>query len=309
MAKKEKLEQPIFKIEFLGPKYWPIWLFAFILCCIAQLPASFVLRIGTGLGLLSYRFAKKRTRIARKNIQMCFPELSPAEQEALAKESILNTTRGMMEAIMAAAGQKHKFANTHTMIGLEHVRTAAEKGKGVILLGEHFTTLDMAGCLLGYHLPFGVLYRKDPNPLLAFLITKGRMRHAAVGIVRNDTRQLLRELKKGRIIWYAPDQDYGAKHSVFVPFFGVPAAQITATARLAKLTGAAVIPFAHYRDNKGHYTVECKAPLENFPTGDDIKDATTVSHTIETAIRKKPEQYMWVHRRFKTLPEGGKRKY
>jgi KDO2-lipid IV(A) lauroyltransferase len=149
-----------------------------------------------------------------------------------------------------------------------------------------------------------MLYRKDPNPLLAYKLISARESFAGNAIVRTDTRQLIKNLRHGNVVWYAPDQDFGAKHSVFAPFFGVRAATVVGTARIAELGKAVVIPFAHYRDENNHYHLVIEPPLDGYPTGDDVSDATRINHSIETAIAKQPDQYLWVHRRFKTRPEG-----
>ena len=201
-------------------------------------------------------------------------------------------------------GNVKKLANRCVLKGYEHVDAFMKQGQGVLLLGCHLTTLDLAGRLLTSHMDFDVLYRKDPNPLLAYKIAKARGMFANSAIPRNDTRQMIKNLRKGHVVWYAPDQDYGPKYSVFAPFFGVNAATISGTARIAEMGKVPVIPFWHYRKADGSYELVFDAPLENFPTGDDVADATRVNELIEQAIRVHPDQYLWVHRRFKTRPPG-----
>lgn len=171
-------------------------------------------------------------------------------------------------------------------------------------MGCHMTTLDMGGRLLALHADTDYLYRQDPNPLLAYMLVKARENYYGDAIISVETRKLVRNLQTGHIVWYAPDQDYGIKHSIFAPFFGIPAATVPGTGRFAKLGGAQVMGFAHYREPNGHYRVEISAPLDNFPSGNDVTDATRINQLIEEMIRRQPDQYLWVHRRFKTRPEG-----
>ena len=194
--------------------------------------------------------------------------------------------------------------------GLEQLNDAQRTGKGVLLLGMHMSTLDFCGALLGQLAPFDVMYRRNKNKLLELIMTKGREQHFDSAIERREIRQVIRRLREGAVVWYGPDQDYGRKHSVFAPFFGLEAASITATARIVKMTGAEVVVFSHYRDlESGRYRICLSRPFTGFPHEDDIENCRVVNEVIETAIREAPEQYWWVHRRFKTMPEGTPRPY
>ena len=158
---------------------------------------------------------------------------------------------------------------------------------------------------MGSAIDIDVMYRANENPLLETLMTRGRMKNYPSAVERNDIRGVLQSLKKGHIIWYGADQDYGRAHSVFVPFFGVQAATITATSRFAKISGAAVVPVRYYRRaDDNHYDLFLSEPLTDFPTDDVYADALRVNQFVEDAIKPHPEQYWWVHRRFKTRPDG-----
>ena len=189
--------------------------------------------------------------------------------------------------------------------GLQHLQDALQGGKGVILLSAHFTTLEIGGRLLALHAPFHVMYRKHKNPVIEQVMRKARIRNFEKAIPRKDLRTLLQSLKQNLPVWYAPDQDYGAKHSIFAPFFGIPAASITATSRIARMSGAAIVPFFQTRlpDNKG-YRLTLYPALQDFPGEDIEQDTRRINQLIETAIREQPAQYLWVHRRFKTRPPG-----
>ena len=222
---------------------------------------------------------------------------------------MLSSGMSMVESAMALWGPANKFRGHHTIVGLEHLARAQQEGRGVLLMGSHQITLDVTARVMGYHFGYDLLYRKDANPLLAFMLTRARLTFLDNAIVRSDTRQLIKNLKQKHVVWYAPDQDYGAKHSIFAPFFGVPAASVLGTMRITKMSNAMVIPLSHYRDEHNCYHIILGEPLENFPSGDDLVDATRVNRIIEMAIRKQPDQYLWVHRRFKTRPSGEPRVY
>jgi KDO2-lipid IV(A) lauroyltransferase len=189
--------------------------------------------------------------------------------------------------------------------GLENLEKSVNEGHGVLLLCAHFSTLELGGTLLSLFHSLDVTYRKHTNPVFQYVMTKARNRHFSSVIEREDVRGAVNSLKKGRTLWFAPDQDYGAKHSIFVPFFGVKAATLTATSRFAKMGGAKVLFFSHYRkdDNSG-YQLTISPALSNFPSTDLRKDAIRINKLIEDAVMKHPDQYIWLHKRFKTQPIG-----
>lgn len=295
---------PVFRWGFLGPRFWPTWLLIAFLFTIAQLPLKLNLAIGKGLGWLLYHLAKERRQIAATNIKLCFPELDEQVQAELVRGVIRSASISFFESAVSLWGSGWRLHRHFSITGLEHLQAAQDKDQGVLLVGCHMTTMDIAGRMLAFHAKFDILYRQDPNPLLAYMLVKARERFNGECIINVETRKLVNHLRAGRIVWYAPDQDYGIKHSIFAPFFGIPAATVPGTGRFARLGKAAVIPFMHYRNASGQYQIELGAPLENFPTGDDLADCTRINQVIEQIIRKQPDQYLWVHRRFKTRPEG-----
>jgi len=305
----DKHAPPVFKNQFYFPRYWPTWLFLFLFRAVALLPIRVNFWIGRFLGLLFFHLAPSRRHIAKINIQICFPELTKKEQDSIVSGVLRSCGIGFMETAMALWGQKDKFKDCHEFIGGEHLEAAAQGGKGVLLVGSHLTTMDVAGRILTQYFPIDTLYLKDKNPLMAFALTKARNKFITNSIVRKDTRQLIRNLRKGHVVWYAADQDYGIKHAVFAPFFGMSAASLTATARIASMGNALVLPFSHYRNESGFYKVEIGPPLDNYPVGDDLIDATSINKMVEVMIRRAPDQYLWVHRRFKSRPEGEKKLY
>lgn len=291
-------------LRFSHPRYWLIWTGYGLLQIIVRLPHRIRLGIGARLGALGYRLAHRRRRIVESNIAVCFPEKSAAQHEALVRETFRSGGISIIETAMAwlLGGAVEDRA---TLIGVEHLRAALAKGRGVILLGTHMNTLDLAGTVLASQVTLDVMYRANANPLLEHIMTTGRARLYPSPIERSDIRQVIRNVKSGHVVWYGPDQDYGARNAVFVPFFGVPAATTTALSRIAKITGAPVVPFSHFRlDDGERYEVVLFEALDNFPSGSEEEDARVINAFVESCVVRHPEQYWWFHRRFKTRPEG-----
>ena len=261
------------------------------------------------LGKLAYSVAGDRRHIAETNIHLCFPQLSAADQKQLVKQIFRNNGRGIIETAFAWTGRIDRVKSRISFSGLDALQRAASEGKGVLLLGMHFSTLDLCGAALGQQVPFDVMYRRNKNQLMEATMRAGRVRNFPNAIERSDVRSVIKALKSGHVVWYGPDQDYGRKHSVFAPFFGIETASITATARIAKITGAPVVIFQHRRTDDNRYVIELSEPLKHYPTGDEREDAARINQLVEDAILKAPDQYWWVHRRFKTRPPGESRPY
>ena len=271
----------------------------------ARLPWRTQMRIGRRLGRALMPLAGRRRHIAEVNLRLCFPELNEAERQRLLRRHFESLGMGLMETAFTWFGRDDRFEGLARIEGLEHLDLALEQGRGVILLSAHFTTLEIAGRLLARERRFHVLYREHKNSLFEAVMRASRERLFEKAIPRDDMRGFIRSLKAGRAVWYAPDQNYGREHSVFVDFFGVPAATITATHRLARISGAPVVPFFPERlpDDTG-YRLRLLPALDDFPTDDAIADTRRINALIEDAVRRCPEQYLWVHRRFKTRPPG-----
>ncbi|MGY8868954.1 MAG: LpxL/LpxP family Kdo(2)-lipid IV(A) lauroyl/palmitoleoyl acyltransferase [Pseudomonadales bacterium] len=291
--------------HFFSPKYWLTWIGLSILYVISYLPYTTQITLGKSTGTLMHRLFKKRRHITEVNIQMCFPEKTPAEQQLLVRNIFQNNAIGMFETSMSWWRDDKFLCMPVTLKGKKHLDDALSQNKGVILLGAHFSTLDMGGRLLARFYNVGAMYRKHNNPLMDLVIKQGREKHLDQTIEKKNLRGVLKALRNNQVVWYAPDQDFGPKHSVYAPFFNVPAATITATSRFAKLNDSPILMFTHHRchDDSG-YELELFPVIENFPSGDDVQDATRINQELEKGILKDPSQYMWVHRRFKTHPEG-----
>lgn len=295
---------PVFERRFLSPLFWPTWILLGFLWLIAQLPVRANQAVGYAMGWLLYYLAPRRRKIAEVNIGLCFPELDAKAQARMVRGVIYACGLSFAETALGLWGPQGRMRGRYQITGLEHIEQAQAEGKGVLLMGSHLTTIDISGLIMSYHIKADVLYRSAPNPLMSYAIAKARGRVNDEAIHRNDTRKLIRNLRKGHIVWYAPDQDYISAQNVFAPFFGVQASTIVATSRIARLSGAAVIPFFCYREPKGLFRLVVYPPLDNFPTDDDVADATRINKILEDAIREAPDQYLWVHRRFKTRPPG-----
>ena len=194
--------------------------------------------------------------------------------------------------------------------GAEILHDARKEGRGVILVGQHLMALDCVSPWLAEVTDTDVIYRYNKNPVIEALMVRGRGRFFPGVIEREDTRAIVHSLKQGHVLWYAADQDYGRKHSVFADFFGVPAATITATARLARLNGSPIVIMSQYRNRAAHtWTIRFERGPANYPSGDANTDARAVNECLERAIARAPEQYLWMHRRFKTRPPGAAKLY
>lgn len=297
--------QPTPLRQFLAPRYWPTWLAVAALWLLTRLPFCLQVRMGKGIGWLAYHLARPRLRVTRLNIAWCFPELSPAEQERLVRASFIANGVGLMEVAMSWFLPMERLRDRVTVHGLEHLQAAKAQGRGVLLLCAHFSTLEIGGSLLSLFETLDVTYRRHGNPLFNAVMTNGRKRLFSAVIERENVRDALRSLHQGHVLWYAPDQDYGPRRAVFVPFFGVPAATLTATSRFAASNGSPTLFLSHYRvTNDTRYELHISPPIAGFPSGDDAQDASTINRIIETAVRRHPEQYLWMHKRFKSQPDG-----
>ena len=301
-----------FQKQFLHPRFWLLWLGLGLLWLLVQLPYPLLLKLGRWLGALMYRFAGSRRHIARRNLELCVPAMSQSERDYLLKQNFASTGIAFFEMAMSWWWPCQRLERLVQVEGLEHLQKAQQARKGVILMAIHFTTLEIGAGLLGQQHTIDGMYRAHKNPVFDYVQRKGRERHNAdaIAIEREDVRTMLRHLRQGRAIWYAPDQDYGRKQSLFVPLFGVPAATVTATSTFARLGRAVVIPMRQSRLPRGKgYLLQIEPAWQEFPGENDEQDCLRINQWVERAIMAHPEQYLWSHRRFKTRPEGEAKVY
>ena len=295
-----------FEAQLLHPRHWLLWLAFGLWRLITALPYPVLLQLGKAIGLLVHSFPSHRKTIALRNIQLCFPDLSDQEHRDMVRANMINVGTALMEVGMAWWWSKKRFSKLLQFEGLEHLE--AQKGRGVMLLGIHYTTLEVGAAAISTVFEMDGMYRRHGNPVYDFLQARGRLSKGIgenIVFERRDVRGTMKALKSGRSLWYGPDQDYGLGQGLFAPFFGIQAATVYATARFAEKTGAAVVPFSHIRlPGSQGYKISVYPALEDFPTGDDLADATRINSIVEEFILLQPDQYLWVHRRFKNRPEG-----
>ncbi|OSN11709.1 lipid A biosynthesis lauroyl acyltransferase [Lonsdalea iberica] len=297
---------PSFNRSLLHPRYWLTWLGIGILYLVVLLPYPVIYRLGTLLGRLSMPILKHRVQIARRNLELCFPDMSAEKREALVRSNFESVGMGVMETGMAWFWPDWRIARWFKVTGLENMQPLREQKQGILLIGIHFLTLELGARIFGMQNEGIGVYRPNDNKLIDWLQTWGRMRSNKSMLDRKDLKGMIRALKQGEILWYAPDHDYGPRSSVFVPLFAVDKAATTAGSyMLARSAKPVVVPFVPRRlpNGKGYELIiqpaEPDIPLEN-----EIATATWMNHLIEQNIMLACDQYMWLHRRFKTRPEG-----
>lgn len=291
--------------SYLAPKHWPLWFAIGLLRLATYLPVSAIQKVGSALGMLLYRIVPSRRRAARINLKQAFSKLSDAEIDTLNKTAFKSLGISVLEMGIAWFKKSAPLKQQCEIEGLEHLKQASAKNKGVILLTGHFTTLEIGARLMGFYADqYNGVFKKAHDPLFNAIMVRYRSTYG-IGLTENkNVRAIIRGLKKGNAFWFAPDQDFSNQDIVFAPFLGGIASTLTATAKLAKITGATVVPFYPVRlpHGKGYKLVVLPA-LENFP-GDDIEaDSARVNKTIEDMVYACPEQYLWSHKRFKTQPD------
>ncbi len=306
----QQSDSPFRPARFLAPRHWPTWAALGLFRLLVLLPYPWQLRMGAALGDLSRYLLPRRRRIVTTNIAMAFPHLSSEQQRQLVKSALRNSGVAVFETLLSWWASEEWLKSRYRIEGMEHLQEAWKEGKGVILLGGHFTSMILCGRMLATELPFQILVKRAKNPLFEAIMRHYREKYYEGIIDSHDLRAMLRALKENRVCWYAPDQDFGRRHAIFAPFMGVPTATLTITARLARLSGAPVLPIGYRRlpEGKG-YRITISPPLQDFPSGDALRDATRINQLIENQVREIPDQYLWAHRRFKTRPPGEPRFY
>jgi KDO2-lipid IV(A) lauroyltransferase len=288
---------------FWTPRYWPAWLGLGLLRLSCLLPYGIQLGIGKAIGRIAHRLAGKRRAIARRNIELCFPKLSAAERDRLTLLHFEALGASLIELALGRWASDKKLLAMTTIEGTEHIHAALERGSGVILLSAHFTALEISGRVLALNCPpFDAVFRKNRNAFMTEILRTSREKSARNTIEKNDIRSMVKSLREGAPVWYAPDQSYDRKQSALLPFFGVPAMTNTATGTLARLGKAVAVPFFPRRLEEGGYVLSLLPPIEGVPSEDPVEDTRKYVEVLERQIRLCPEQYYWVHRKFKNRP-------
>lgn len=294
--------------SYCHPRNWPAWICYCVLKLLSLFPLRFQYVLGCGLGRLLKISIPSRRTVVRRNLEYCFPELSQTEREAIFHRHYDDVGISLFETAFAwnASDPRFKRCITYKIKGLEHFKAAQQTGKGILLLSGHFLPMEIAGRIFHDLSDFKVVARVHQNSAFEQIISQGRLRYVNGIIDRNNIKAMIRHLKEGGVLWYAPDQDFGYKRSVFANFLGAKAATLKATSRLAALTDAIVVPccFARQPNTIGQLYGEIFPPLTPFPSGDEVNDAQRYNEVLGSFVQQFPSQYLWLHKRFKTRPKG-----
>ncbi len=284
------------------PRYWPTWLALGILRVFEPLPFALLVWLGRRVGAVIVRLPLGFVRIARRNLELCLPEMSLTERESILREHFRSLGIGIFETAISWWSSDERIRKLTRLEGEEHLNAALARGRGAILLSAHFTTLEIGARALCARVAASIMYRPTSNVVLERLLMRNRGLRAKRAIPRDDIRTLIAALKNNEPVWYAPDQSYRKKGAEMVQFFQLPAATNTATSRLARMTGAAVLPYFPERlPGSQGYRMVIHPMLDNFPTDNPAADARRFNELIEAQVRRVPAQYLWIHRRFKGL--------
>ena len=269
----------------------------------AALPHGLRLALGSVAGRIAYRVLGRRRAIARRNLQLCFPEWTAARRRDVLRAAFDSLGQGLVELAMGAWCSDAEVAERVEVEGARHLEEALSRGRGAIALSGHFVALEFTARALSYP-PAGLVavYRPGGNAAFDWLVGRARLRVCAKTVSKYDVRGMVRALRDGAVLWFAGDQMTDAKSAVLAPFFGEPAMTGTSLGRLARISGAPVVPWFTRRLPDGRYRVELLPALEAFPGASPEQDAVRINKLVEDHARKAPEQYYWIHRRFKRRP-------
>jgi KDO2-lipid IV(A) lauroyltransferase len=278
------------------------WLGVFVLWVVHFLPMRWIAALGAGLGSLIYLFG--RGRVTRINLALCFPEMPEYQRNAIARRHFRMLGRNALELSLMVWGTEKHLLELIEVEDMHHLE--AEIGKPVIVFAPHFIGLNMGGIRVAHAIPHSAsIYSRQKNPVLDRMFWKARTRFGDPVLVsrQEGLRAAIRVIRQGKAFYFLPDMDFGIRDAIFSPFFGVPTATITALPRLAKMTGAAVVPIVTRQAGHG-YVARFYPKWENYPTGDIEADVRRMNAFIEERVREMPDQYFWAHKRFKTRPPG-----
>ena len=300
------MSQSKFQRAFLHPRYWFTWFGLGVLWLLVQLPYPVLRLLGSKLGSASRVFLKRRESIARKNIELCFPQYNAEEREKLIAENFKSIGMALLETGMAWFWPDERVRKWFDVEGLDNLKRAQMQKRGVMVVGVHFMSLELGGRVMGLCQPMMATYRPHNSALMEWVQTRGRMRSNKSMIDRRNLKGLVSELKKGEAVWFAPDQDYGSKGSTFAPFFSVEnAATTNGTYVLSRLSGASMLTVTMVRKaDRSGYSLHIGKAMTDYPAKDEHEAASYINKVIEREILRAPEQYLWIHRRFKTRPPG-----
>ncbi|WP_410016115.1 kdo(2)-lipid IV(A) palmitoleoyltransferase [Sodalis sp. C49] len=295
-----------FSLSLLHPRYWLTWFGLGVLFLLVQLPYPVLHTLGGWLGRLSMPFLKRRAAITRRNLELCFPNMDKQKLERTIINNFTSAGMGLMETGMAWFWSDARVKRWFDVFGLHNLQRANEHNQGVMVIGIHFMSLELGGRAMGLCQPMMAMYRPHNNKAMELVQTWGRMRSNKAMLDRKDLRGMVHSLKQGETVWFAPDQDYGPRGSIFAPFFAVDQAATTrGTYTLARLAQPKLVPVVLIRKKNGKgYRLLIQPQLENYPLDDEMAATCYMNKIVEQEIMRAPDQYLWMHRRFKTRPLG-----
>jgi KDO2-lipid IV(A) lauroyltransferase len=289
-------------LTFLAPRYWGVWILIGWLRLASALPWRWSLKLHLWLGRLIGKRSRSAARTVNKNLKLCFPELAEMQRAKLASDYFANMGGFVAELALAWFGSRQRLESLFEVEGSKHLDNALAKGKGVILCAGHFTTIELCTVAIKDYVPkYALMYNKRRNRLLSEYQRRYRERYADESFSKRNIRAMVRSLRNNSVVWFAGDEAHTGKSSALLPFFGEPALTNTSLSRLARISGAAVVPLSYWRkpDASG-YSIRFDAPLENFPGDDVIADTKRITSILEESIRRCPSQYFWKQKRFRS---------
>lgn len=297
-------------LKFYHPRFWLTWFGVGILRLIILFPWSWQMSLGKGLGVFIFKILPSRRKISCINLEIAFPHLSKEELNTLNRKHFINLGYGFIEAAIGWWGSDKLINKLKNVEGFAFVEDTL-KEHNIIMLGTHFSSLEVGGRMMALDMPLHVTYRPHQNALIEHLVAVQRDKKYGKAIPKRNVREMIKSVKSGDATWYATDQNYRGKGSILVPFFGVDAPTNPGTSRLAKMTGAKIVPCITVRlldenDKPIGYLIKAYAPLENFPSDDLYEDTKRLNKIIEDVIQDYPEQYLWTHKRYKHYAEEKK---
>ena len=310
-SEKSAAGQASFEWSFFHPRYWLLWLFLILLRVLVFLPLPVLHIMGRAIGRVFYRVNEKRRRIARINIDLCFPELSGEEKDSLVLRHFEAYGANIFDLAICWWAPSPRLDRLTTVHGLERYLALVEQGRSVVLVTGHILTVDLCGHYISRYQAGVSMMKPLKNRLLNWMMYRGRMRNGNLMVTREQgMRPMVRYLRQGYTGYFMPDEDFGSPASVFAPFFGIQSWTVTSLSMMARLGNADVLPiFMHSLPGGRGYELFIDPPLENFPSGDDLIDATNMNRALEKGIRKMPEMYAWTFKLFKTRPDGEQAPY
>jgi KDO2-lipid IV(A) lauroyltransferase len=286
--------------RFWKPRHWPAWALWLWMRLNAALPLRVALAIHRPIGKALYRLFPKMRRVVQRNLEICFPDLDSGAVETLAKRQFESLAMSIPECAAAWLGRRN-VPSRFEIVGVEHLNAAVARGKGTLLYTGHFTPLDICGAAFKELVPlYAAMVSQRSSPVLNELQRRGRVRNSHEIIASDSVRSLLKFLKRNGVVWYAPDLAY--REGALIPFFGEPAMTNTATSKIARMSGATVLPYQYRRITGARYEIHIYPPLDAFPSDDPVGDTRRLGAFLEQFIRDAPEQYQWIQKRFRWRP-------